>query len=250
MKYSLIILFLISIKLHADEPRYSNIFFSANNKFAFISSEAKTEKWKIINFKTNEKLYEIEISAGEKTASISNDGQYVVVINDWPSEPPNNNLEMINIYYKGQLVKKFVLKELLDFTANISSSVSHFTWSFGTPRVNFNSDKIEFSTYDLNDITIKISTGEISKTKKVPNTALLIYGEITNKYSEVYEMKVCHKAFGHLTDEVIKFKSKKIFYAKQYYTILIDNGSEINSRYKDYNLDRLLLNSCELKLDK
>lgn len=251
----------------ADEPRHSNKFLSANKKIAFVLTETKKDsmlfngkyyqtanefKWSVIKNNSKEKLYEIETTAGHKSAFISNDGQFVVIINDWPNESPNDSLEIISIYKNGRPVKKFRLNEILANTFNISKSVSHFTWTIDYPIVAFNSDEVKFTTFELNDFKIKISTGEINKTRNnaISDTTVLVYGEIISKNADTYEMEVCQKAFGPLKNTTIKFKSKKQFEKSRYYSVLIDNGQEIVITYKNVDINRLILNSCILVLDK
>lgn len=262
-----IFLSLTFFTIHADEPRHTNKFLSSNEKFSFVLTETKKDsslfngkyyqttnefKWSVIRSNSKEKLYEIETTAGHKSAFISNDGQFVVVINDWPSESPNDTLEIISIFKTGLLVKKFRLNEVLARTFNISKSVSHFTWAINYPIVTFNSDEIIFTTFELNDFKIKISTGEISKTRNntISNSTVLAYGEIISKNADTYEMEVCQKAFGPLQSATITFKSKKQFEKGRYYSVLIDNGQEIVITYKNVEINRLILNSCILVLDK
>jgi hypothetical protein len=78
----------------------------------------------------------------------------------------------------------------------------------------------------------------------------LVYGEIISKNADIYDMQVCQKAFGPLKKSIIKFKSKKQYEKSRYYSILIDNGKEIVLTYKNIDINRLILNSCVLVLDK
>lgn len=249
-----IVLTLSYFSVLADEPRYTNKFLSANKKVAFVLTETIKDstlfngkyyqstnefKWSVINNISKEKLYEIKTSAGHKSAFISNDGQFVVIINDWPDESPNDSLEMISIYNNGKPVKQFLLNEILEHTFNISNSVSHFTWTIDYPIVSFNSDEIKFTTFELNDFKIKISTGKIDKTRNnaISDTTILVYGEIISKNADIYDMQVCQKAFGPLKKSIIKFKSKKQYEKSRYYSILIDNGKEIVLTYKNIDIN-------------
>ncbi len=262
-----ILLFLASFHLLADEMRSTTKFFSANKKFEFTLTETKEDstlyngkfykttkesKWSVINTSSKTKLYDIETFASQKTAFISDDGQCVIIVNDWPSEKPEANLEMVSIYNHGKLVEAYKLNEILTYIFNISSSVSHFSWTLKPPLVLFKENEIKFTTYELNDVVINIKTGEMSKirNKNVGTNSMFVYGEIISTNSNMFEMKVCQKAFGILKNDTIKFFSKKNFEKKRYYSVLIENNKEVDLFYKDVNTNEILLNSCILKLDK
>lgn len=268
MRLLITILFSLTfLRVLADEPRFSNKFLSANKKYAFVLTERKVDsmlfngkyyrtnfefKWAVISTSSKKTLYEIETKAGQKSAFVSNDGQYVIIINDWPSDSPKDSMEMVSIFNKGQLIRKFRLNELLTNTINITKSVSHFSWVLDYPTVAFNSDEIKFTTLELYEYKIKISTGEAIKSKNslITESTVFVYGEIISKNADMFEMRVCQKAFGLLKNETIKFQSKKPFEMKRYYSVLIDNGKELPVTYKNVEINRVLLNSCILQLDK
>lgn len=268
MKKIILILFLINIvNCYADEPRYCNKFISSNKLYEFKISEVKNDsvlidnvyykesreiKWGLFNRISKKKIYEIETVASEKTAYVSNNGDYVVIINDWPSEKPDDNLEMISIYKKGSLVKSIKLNEILNCGYNISSSVSHFSWTVGDPKISFAAKNISFQTYELNEIVIDLIDGKITKTrnKLVKENSLLVYGKIIKKNGKDYKLEVCHKVFGKLANTTIEFHSEKTFGTNRYYTILIENGNEIDVEYKNLNLNNILLNACLTEPEK
>jgi len=264
----LIFIFLFSwSNLFADQPRYRNNFKSSNKIYEFRISETKKDsilidneyqkfnseyKWELVNRISKKTKYKIETKASEKTAFVSNNGAYVVIINDWPSEIPDDNLEMIVIYKNGALVKSIKLNDILDCGYNISSSVSHFNWSIGEPKVSFNKNKISFITYELNEIDISIKDGEISKSKNklVNNNSLLIYGQIIDKKNEFYKIEVCYKVFGILPSSIIEFISVKDFRLNDYMTVLINNENEVNIIYNKINLNDINLNNCVIEPEK
>lgn len=268
MKKIVIILFLINIiNCYADESRYRNKFRSSNKLYEFKLTELKKDsvligdeyydqskeiKWGLFNRITKRKIYEIETVASDKSAYISNNGEYVVIINDWPTEIPDDNLEMISIYKKGNLVKSIKLNEILDCGYNISTSSSHFSWTILEPKVSFSSKKISIVTYELNEIVIDISDGKVSKTrnKSVKDNSLLVYGKIIKKNDKNYKMEVCHKVFGVLSSSIIEFYSEKELRQNGYLTILIEEGKEINIQYKKQNINEIILNTCLLEPEK
>lgn len=268
MKKLILILFLINIvNCYADEPRYCNKFISSNKLYEFKITEVKNDsvlidniyykesreiKWGLFNRITKKKIYEIETVASEKTAYVSNNGNDVVIINDWPSETPDDNLEMVSIYKKGSLVKSIKLNEILNCGYNISSSVSHFSWTIGDPKISFTAKNISFQTYELNEIVIDLIDGKITETKNklVKENSLLVYGKIIKKNGKDYKLEVCHKVFGTLTNTTIEFHSEKTFGTNRYYTILIENGNEIDVQYKNLNLNNILLNTCLTEPEK
>lgn len=268
MKKIILILLLINIvNCYADEPRYCNKFSSSNKRYEFKITEVKNDsilidnvyykqsreiKWGLFNTITKKKIYEIETVASEKTAYVSNNGDYIVIINDWPSETPDDNLEMVSIYKNGSLIKSIKLHEILNCGYNISSSVSHFSWTIGQPQISFTSKKISFVTYELNEIGIDLTYGTITKTrnKLVGKNSLIVYGKIIKKNGKNYKLEVCHKVLGTLSNSIIDFYSEKEFRTNGYFTILVENGKEINVQYKKQNLNNIILNTCLIEPEK
>ncbi|MFN7044694.1 MAG: hypothetical protein ACK4M1_05820 [Flavobacterium sp.] len=268
MKRIILIIFLINIvNCYADEPRYCNKFRSSNKLYEFKITEVKNDsilidnvyykqsreiKWGLFNRITNKKIYEIETVASEKTAYVSNNGDYIVIINDWPSETPDDNLEMVSIYKNGSLIKSIKLNEILNCGYNISSSVSHFSWTIEQPKISFTTKNISLVTYELNEIRIDLIDGKITKTKNklVRENSLLVYGKIIKKNGKNYKLEICHKVFGTLSSPIIEFYSEKEFRTNRYFSILIENGIEINVQYKKRNLNDIILNTCLTEPEK
>lgn len=264
---SIIVFFFSCSNLLADEPRYRNKFRSSNKLYEFRISETKADsilidneyqkfkiehKWELINRITKKSKYKIETKASEKTAFVSNNGKHIIIINDWPSEIPDDNLEMIAIYKNGILIKSIKLNEILDCGYNISSSVSHFNWTIGEPKVSFDKNKISFITYELNEIEININDGNITKSKNklVKQNSILIYGQIIDKKNDIYKIEVCHKVFGNLTNPIIQFNSDKEFRVNSYLTVLLENEEEVNIIYDKQNLNNIILNTCLIEPEK
>lgn len=260
------ILFTI-INCYADEPRNNYKFLSWNKLYEFKLSKTQIDsvlidgryyktskeiKWSVFNRITRKKLYDIETRASEKTAYVSGNGEYIVIINDWPSETPDDNLEMISIYKSGNLIKSVKLNEILNCGYNITSSVSHFHWSINKPKVSFQNKKITFETFELNEIEINMTNGKITKSrnKLVSENSLLVYGKIIKKNGGNYKLEVCHKVFGTLSNPIIEFHSEKEFRTNGYFTILIKNGNELNVQYKKRNLNDIVLNTCLTEPEK
>lgn len=268
MKKIILILFLINIvNCYADEPRYCNKFRSSNKLYEFKITEVKNDsilidnvyykesreiKWGLFNRITKKKIYEIETIASEKTAYVSNNGKYIVIINDWPSETPDDNLEMVSIYENGNLIKSLKLNDILNCGYNISSSVSHFRWTIEQPKISFATKTISFVTYELNEIRIDLTDGKITKTKNelVGENSLLVYGKIIKNNDGNYKFEVCHKVFGTLSSPLIEFHSEKDFRPNSYFTVLIENGNEINVQFKKRNLNGIILNTCLTEPEK
>lgn len=76
---------------------------------------------------------------------------------------PDDNFEMVLIYKNGSLIKSIKLDEILNCGYNISSSVSHFSWTISQPKISFTAKNISFVTYELNEIGINLIDGKITK---------------------------------------------------------------------------------------
>lgn len=269
-KYILILILILGFVIaKADEPRQKWKFKSKNGLYVLKLSESKTDtisneygtyqvyrelKWGLYNTINNKLKYEIPGPISERNAYVSCNGKYVVVINDWPPEQAKDSLDLINIYKQGNLIKSYKLSDFLSNRFNISSSVGHFTWTWGKIKVSFIRKQINFQTTELINYKINIKNGKIIDKQRNPNItddSILVYGRVFGEGRGKYKLETCHRVYGKIDSSgIIKFKSNFKFHGGWYYTVLINKGQETRLKQGFNDLHDLKLNSCTFDFEK
>lgn len=267
--YTFLLLIIICFRCYADEPRYKSEFKSNNGIYTLKVSEMGKEiikiesesyvkhserKWGLYKLPNKNPLYEIPGPISEKSAYISDDGRYVIVINDWPPEQVNDSLELILIYANGNLLESYSLSEIYGCGYNISSSVSYFSWSFNDIKVDFSSNTLSFKTYELVNFSINISNGKlIERTldKRINDNSVYVYGRVYGEKDGGYRIEVCHRVYGNIdTSGIVYFSSDFDYHGGWYYTVLINDGKEVRIRDGQFDIHDILLNSCTFEAEK
>lgn len=222
----LLIITLFSLqKIFADQPRIRYSFKSQNLKFELkpcdtifsdnkIYTDSKFDKktntyikssysypdryyWGLYDTETNQKLYTIKndtLSIQMKTAIISNDGQNIVIIDDYSGGFALQELEILTFYQRDQKIKSLKLGEILENMCSVTYSVSHMRWCSRDFKFNHKNEFI-INTYEFYNYTFD-KNGEILSKKsdeKIDEDDNLVVGVIKrinrNKYSVV--IKYC-----------------------------------------------------------
>ncbi|TKG89836.1 hypothetical protein EYV94_24770 [Puteibacter caeruleilacunae] len=265
----ILILSIVFAFCRADEPRQNWKFRSKNGLYVLKLSESKVDtikdeygtyqtyrelKWGLYNSITKKLKYELPGPISQRTAYISNNGKYVVVVNDWPPEQADDSLELIMIYKHGELSKTYKLSDLMDCGFNISSSVGHFNWTWGKVKVRFVNKRIEFQTTELVSYKINIKNGKIEEKKINPNItdeSILVYGQVFRDGKGKYRLETCHCVYGQIdASGIVQFNSHFEFHGGWYYTVLINNGQEVRIKRGFHDLHDLKLNSCTFEFEK
>jgi hypothetical protein len=260
---------LFSFRCYADEPRYRSEFKSDNGIFTLKVSELKKDtirdnsgtyeyysevKWGLYKLSNQKPLYEIPGPISQRTAYISDDGRYVVVINDWPPEQANDSLQLILVYVNGNLLNSFSLSDIYKCGYNISSSVSHFSWSWSDIKVNFTTNIISFKTYELVDFRINITAGKIIEKqldRRINDSTIFVYGKVFGEKSGGFRIEVCHRVYGVIDSTGIAyFSSDYKYHGGWYYSVLINEGKEERIRDGLSDIHDIILNSCLFDFEK
>lgn len=262
---SILTLFVLTSECYSDNPRQKWKFRSSNGLYTLKFIDAKTDtiyypdtdsysltytetNWGVFNTLTGKLKYTINEFFSEKTAYVSNCGKFVVLINDYPPEQADDSLDLIHIYKKGNLVKSYALGDLFKCGYNISSSVSHFGWTFGKIKVSFFTNLIKFQTLELVDYKISLRSGKMKHKQLDSNlndSSILVYGKVFGTGQGNYRMEVCHKVYGAESyKDTVYFKSDYEFHGGWYYSVLINNGKEVRIRKNLLNLRDISYNSC------
>lgn len=154
---------LIPVLTKADEPRTTNSFVSENSRFEFkyVSGQFTKQRWVLIDRETRQVRYELVGEILSRTVLVSNDGIYLVVIDDFSEATPKEDHEVLAFYQNGKLTRHYVLKEMLSNTQNIRRSVSHFMWLTPAVQPALKNDRVILKTLELVVYEFDIITGEI-----------------------------------------------------------------------------------------
>ncbi len=221
MKIILLCCCLFALKIvNADQPRQNFSFKSSNNLFELKPSDTifadktvymdtiyTTEKdyylytythadnyvWSLYDLSNNKILYSIyneNIRIASKTALISNDGQYVVIVDDYSGGYAFHDLEVVHIYHRDMRVKTFNLGDLLNSMCNVSYSVSHMRWCLKASLSDLN--KIEIKTFEYYTYEINPSGEVVSKTSdpRIQEEDDIVSAKIRRIEKDRYEFKI------------------------------------------------------------
>jgi hypothetical protein len=149
---------------------YTDSIFNSKTKEYFVSSYSYPDRyyWGLYDLRTNEKLYTIKndsLYIETKTARISENGEHIIVVDDYSGGFGFPNFEVVHFYEKEELVKTLTLGDLLDNMCSVTYSVSHMRWCFDFNFLNDNSFQIETYEYynyqfDSNGVLIKKTSDE------------------------------------------------------------------------------------------
>jgi hypothetical protein len=256
-------------RCYADDPRYKSEFKSDNGIFILKVSKLEKEKikdesgsyivyterkWGLYKLSDKKPIYEIPGPISERSAYISNDGKYIVVINDWPPEQANDSLELILIYVNGELIKSFKLSDIYNCGYNITSSVSHFDWIWGEVKVNFIDNTLKFKTFELVEFKINISNGDLLDRKldrRINKESRFVYGDVFGEKNGGYRIEVCHRVYGNIDSSgIVYFSSDYKYHGGWSYSVLINDGKEVRITEDELDIHNIIFNYCAFEMEK
>lgn len=171
------------------------IYTSDNDYYLYTYTKADNYVWSVYDLSNNRILYSIyneNIRIASKTALISNDGQYVIIVDDYSSGYGFHDLEIAYIYNRDILVKTFLLGDLLNSLCNVSYSISHMRWC---NRASISSDnKIEIETNEFYTYRINTSGEIVAKTSdpRIQEGDDIVTAKIRRLERDSYEFIIRH----------------------------------------------------------
>lgn len=237
----LLITFLYLQNVFADQPRVRYLFKSKNSKFELkpcdtlfsdkkvfhdsiydsnTKSYIKTSYsypdryyWGLYDTETKQKLYTIKndsLFIETKTAIISNDGQNIVIIDDYSGGFGYSGNEIMTFYEKDKLIKRINLGILIQNMCSVSYSVSHMTWCSRDFEFN-EKNEITIKTFEFFNYTFN-KNGELinRESDKLLNlNDTLAVGEIQRKSRNKYSIKIKFCVRGNLkAEEILEIDTK------------------------------------------
>lgn len=214
MKYFLLfILTFIPFVVRADEARFRTSFTSANDKFE-LKLDMEKRDWSLIEKSTGKELYKLVGNLWSMTVLISDDGKYVVAIDDYSEEEPEVNPDVLIFYKNGNRIKAYKLNEVFDDISFISQSVSHFRWLFRDQKdFSIDDSKLKLTTFEMNNLVFDVETGNLQKKQKdeiLSDGAVYVFGEVKGSGSYNHEITVKCVIYGNAEKgEKILFDTKE-----------------------------------------
>jgi len=252
-----ILLFLLLVTPYickADNPRWSEVFTSPNDKYELrlVSEYGQADsKWSLVEKATQKVKYQLTGPyLFQMSLVVSDDGNSVVAIDDFSEQEAVKNLDILFFYNKGKLIKKYTLEEINGMDA-ISYSASHFSWLLPSNLdLIIKDSEIEFTTYRLFHYKFDVNTGKILRKEldsRLTEDSIYVYGKIVEDLgNDRYVMEVCTLIQGIIPESgKIEFESKTMeFSERDYSTIIVRNGKFVTATYLP------LMNSCTYKDSK
>lgn len=195
-------LLLTSVPARGDQPRRHIHFMSENGRFVLLNVHRSLERvpifldnrftgvmdkkreedlWALFDARSAKPIeagsdaqvlkasytpvYELRGDFYAKTALISNDGNIIVVMDDFSVQEPKPDLEVLHFYNAGKLVATYTLDDLLISIEGVSYTASHFVWFF-PDSLRFDQETLYVTTTECVPVTFSTNSGEFVPTGK------------------------------------------------------------------------------------
>lgn len=149
--------------------------------------------WGLYDLRNNKKLYTIRndsLYIETKTALISENGESIIIVDDYSDEYVNLNPDVVHFYKKEKLVKTLRLSSLLQDICIVSYSVSHMTWCFDFGLLNDSSFQIK--TYDYYNYRFDLNGTLIEKKsdKRIQSNDDIVLAKIKRLKKDTYSFTI------------------------------------------------------------
>jgi len=157
------ILVLIPVLAWADQPRGRYEFVSDNGRFVVVSTHGSVRRvpmfengrfkeiakirggadatWGLFDAHQAEPLedlpgleitwspvYSFKGDFSSRTMFVGDDGETVIVVDDFSEREPSEDLEVLHFFNEGRLTRVYTLGELFDDIGRVRPTASHFLW--------------------------------------------------------------------------------------------------------------------------
>ncbi len=212
----------------ADQQRLNTLFKSENGKYSIKYSK---KKWHLIN-EFGKKIYSIpDKNYTSMTIFISNDGQRLVVIDDFMEGHLIKERPALIFFQNGKLTTSYKLKDILTDTCNVTKSIWHTMWSLEDFGFSKTDSTFSMATFEFNEFEYDTFNGNlIKKDKPEPfdQNTVIVYGKFYKDDSEETTMTVFKYIAGEkLPDNKLTFKTKSYGKGNWTETLMIKNGIEV-----------------------
>jgi hypothetical protein len=229
----------------ADQPRWRTSFSSPNGQYTLrvILVRADTVQslgsgqrarvqlttWGLLDNTTGKQLYQLDTQDAiqTKTALLANNGETIVVVDDWSAGVPVPFWPVLSFYHWGHETHTYTLGELLGPTYPLSESVSHFSWF---ERYHFSPATATFTlqTFAQQELVFEGHSGQRLATKYqalVTPGSQLAYGRIEKLSAHRYALTVCRPYYGPVqANERVRFRSQYTLRTGDFVLALLQEG--------------------------
>lgn len=228
----------------ADQPRLRTSFSSRNGHYTLRLVLTKPDtvpqptgqqvpfrltSWGLFDNTTGSQLYQLETRdlLQTKTALLSDDGETIVVVDDWSAGVPAAFWPVLSFYQHGRETHTYTLGQLLGSIYPVSESASHFSWF---EHYHFSSATATFTlqTFTQQELAFEGRPGQQLATKYqglVTPGSLLAYGRIKQAGPHQYELTVCRPYYGPVrVGERVLFRSQSTLRTGDLVLVLLENG--------------------------
>jgi hypothetical protein len=236
-----LLLLIIHGELKADEFRYRTKF--QNSDFII---ELKDAYWILSSLKTKDERYSIKDQGfGTMSILISDDGEKIVVIDDFSVGIETDNRTVIWLYNNGDLIKSHTLSEMIEDMCNLSISVSHISWCLSDFTLDADNNVFTFSTNEMYNFKIDLSTGGVEKCRPHGYTeeTIIAYGKIQRLEGKKYRIHIIRVLSSQ--DEGIEsfdYTTNNIGFENSIRLIAIEKGVEITPQ--KYLFETIWIQKC------
>ena len=193
----------------ADEQRLTTLFKSENGKYSLNYSK---KNWRLLN-EAGKVLYAIaDKNYTSMTFFISNDGQRLVVIDDFMEGHQIKQRPAVIFFQNGKLTATYKLKDILADTCNVTKSIWHTVWSledFGFRKAD---SLFSFATFEFNEFEFNTFNGILIKKdrpKPFDENTYVVYGKFYKGDNEETTMTILKNIAGQKTlDNKLTFRTK------------------------------------------
>jgi hypothetical protein len=226
----------------ADEQRSQTSFESKNGEY---SIKYQRKNWILTDKKGSIKYKLKDCGFTSMTIVVSDNGENIVVIDDFMEGQKIGDRNTLWLYKNGKLLKSYKLTELITDTCNVSKSIWHTEWSFGNFELTDNQNHFSFTTYELSEIIVDLTTGRIISNRKptgFDSDCLIVFGEFRKGKENYVTMRILKYIAGK-KQENNQVTFKTITYGTGLWKelLMIKNGIDITP---DKYRGNIFLNTC------
>ncbi len=229
----------------ADDQRIQTRFESNNGVY---SVQYKINEWHLTDNSGLVKYKFQDHGFTSMTMLVSDNGQNIVVIDDFMEGHTIGDKKAIWIYNNGILSQSYKLKDLINDSCNVSKSIWHTDWCIDNFGFTDSQSRFSISTYELTDYVFDLATGQIISNKKpdaFDSTALIVFGEFRKGSGEQVTMNIQKYIYGGAQkDNKITFSTKRYGVGLWREVLLIKNGRDMTP---DKYRGKIFMNSCLIK---
>lgn len=201
--------------LFSDNKIYTDSIYNSKTKTYYKTSYSYPDRyyWGLYDTQTKQKLYTIKndsLFIEFRTAVISNDGQNIVIVDDYSSGFGYKGFEIMTFYEKDKLIKRLKLGDLIQNMCALSYSVSHMTWC--SRDFDFNDrNEIKIKTYEFYHYTFNKNGELLSKESDelIQTNDILLVGKIKRESRNKYLVKIIFSIRGNSkVQDILELKYK------------------------------------------